>query len=95
MHFRLPACLPACLLENAPVCLPCPTTTPQDQKDHLLGLFDWLVPVCLRFVRRDIKESAPTLDGNLVQTLMRTFAALTRHFLVSVLPAFTLATHWL
>ena len=48
-----------------------------------MGLFDWLVPVCLRFVRRDIKESAPTLDGNLVQTLMRTFAALTRHFAVS------------
>jgi hypothetical protein len=29
-------------------------TPPQSVKDHLLALFDWLVPVSLRFVRREV-----------------------------------------
>jgi dynein heavy chain len=33
----------------------------------LLGLFDWLVPVSIRFMRRDLREGAPTLDGQLVR----------------------------
>ena len=52
----------------------------QGHKDHLLGLFDWLVPVSLRFVRRDLKEAAPTLDGQLVTALMRNITAMTSHF---------------
>ncbi|KAG2436335.1 hypothetical protein HXX76_006644 [Chlamydomonas incerta] len=43
----------------------------ESHRKHLLGLFDWLVPVSLRFLRRELKESAPTLDANLVHTLMR------------------------
>lgn len=54
----------------------------QSHKDQLLGLFDWLVPVSLRFVRRDITEASPTLDGNLVSTLMRIFTSLTKHLAV-------------
>lgn len=49
-------------------------------QDHLLALFDWLVPVSLRFNRREIKEGAPTQDTNLVSTLMRIFTSMTDHF---------------
>ena len=34
----------------------------------------------LRFVRRDLKEAAPTLDGQLVTALMRNITAMTAHF---------------
>jgi len=54
----------------------------QEHKAHLLGLFEWLVPVSLRFIRRDLKEAAPTLDGQLVNGLMRNFTAMTPHFQV-------------
>ncbi|MEW5313906.1 MAG: hypothetical protein WDW38_005438 [Sanguina aurantia] len=56
-----------------------PLHLPKETVEHLLGLFEWLVPVSLRFVRRETKEASPTLDGNLVTTLMRTFSALTTH----------------
>ncbi|GAX74205.1 hypothetical protein CEUSTIGMA_g1654.t1 [Chlamydomonas eustigma] len=56
-----------------------PPHFPNEERQHLLGLFDWLVPVSLRFVRRDLKEAAPTLDGQLVTALMRNFTALTMH----------------
>ncbi|GLC60993.1 hypothetical protein PLESTB_001703700 [Pleodorina starrii] len=46
---------------------------------HLLALFDWLLPVSLRFLRRELKESAPTLDANLVTTLMRYMTASMDH----------------
>ncbi|KXZ49087.1 hypothetical protein GPECTOR_23g2 [Gonium pectorale] len=49
------------------------------QRNHVLALFDWLVPVSLRFLRRELKESAPTLDANLVTTLMRYMTASTDH----------------
>jgi len=51
----------------------------QTHKDQLLALFDWLVPVTLRFVRREIKEASGTLDSNLVTTLMRNITSLTSH----------------
>jgi hypothetical protein len=35
------------------VIAPCHTHA-QSVKDHLLALFDWLVPVSLRFVRREV-----------------------------------------
>jgi len=37
------------------------------------------VPVALRFNRREIKEGAPTLDSNLVSTLMRIFTSMMDH----------------
>ena len=43
-----------------------PAHMPKAVKDHLLGLCDWLVPVCLRFVRREVKEATPTLPGTLI-----------------------------
>ena len=48
----------------------------EKHKDHILGLFDWLVPVSLRFIRREIKEGSPTVDGNVVVTLMRIITSL-------------------
>ena len=38
------------------------------------------MPVCLRFLRREIKEISPTLDANLVTTLMRLTSSLLSHF---------------
>ncbi|CAG9466170.1 unnamed protein product [Pedinophyceae sp. YPF-701] len=51
----------------------------EEIKGHLLHLFNGLVPVCLRFVRREIKEASPTLDANLVSTLMRIFTSCADH----------------
>eukprot|EP00967_Tisochrysis_lutea_P042213 scaffold50797_cov19-Tisochrysis_lutea.AAC.4 len=62
----------------------CHNPLPQTHKDQLLALFDWLVPVTLRFVRREIKEASGTLDSNLVTTLMRNITSLTSHLAVSV-----------
>ena len=42
---------------------------------HLLALYDWLVPVCLRWLRREVREVSPTLDGNLVASLQHVIAA--------------------
>lgn len=44
---------------------------------HLLALYDWLVPVCLRWLRREVREVSPTLDGNLVASLQHVIAATT------------------
>jgi dynein heavy chain, axonemal len=52
-----------------------PAHVPEGVKAHLLGLFDWLVPVCLRFVRREVKEASPTLPGMLVAGLHRVWSA--------------------
>ncbi|PNH03664.1 Dynein heavy chain 7, axonemal [Tetrabaena socialis] len=51
----------------------------ESHRAHLLALFDWLVPVSLRFLRRELKEAAPTLDANLVTTLMRTITSSMDH----------------
>lgn len=37
------------------------------------------MPVSLRFLRREIREAAPTLDANCVVTAMRTIAGLSAH----------------
>lgn len=47
-----------------------------------MGLFHWLVPVSLRWIRREVREACPTLDASLVTTLMRIFTALTKHLQV-------------
>lgn len=43
--------------------------------DHLLGLYDWLGPVCMRWLRREAREVSPTLDGNLVASMQHVIAA--------------------
>jgi len=40
-------------------------------KARLSDLFDWLLPVSLRFLRREIREIAQTSDTNLARSLMR------------------------
>ena len=47
-------------------------------RDRVLGLFDWLLPVSIRFLRREMKEAAATTEEgtNVAVTLMRTFRAL-------------------
>jgi dynein heavy chain len=67
-----------------PLCLSWLQTFPEvstlDQifRDRVLALFDWLVPVAIRFLKRELKEAAGTTDEgtNVVCTLMRTFNSL-------------------
>eukprot|EP00879_Flechtneria_rotunda_P024458 GHRR01025929.1.p1 GENE.GHRR01025929.1~~GHRR01025929.1.p1 ORF type:complete len:382 (+),score=98.71 GHRR01025929.1:177-1322(+) len=40
-------------------------------KHHLEVLFDWAVPACLRFVRRELQELSPTDDAGLARGAMR------------------------
>ncbi|CAM9445138.1 unnamed protein product [Ectocarpus fasciculatus] len=41
---------------------------------HIQALFDWLVEPCLCFVRRECVEMSPTVDANLVMSLLNIFA---------------------
>lgn len=52
-----------------------PETLAGEPTHHLLALYDWLVPVCLRWLRREVREVSPTLDGNLVASLQHVIAA--------------------
>jgi len=45
-------------------------------KKHIEALFDWLMPVCLRFVKKETKEQTPTEDSNLAQSAMRLMQSL-------------------
>ena len=47
-------------------------------RERVLALFDWLVPVSIRFLKREIKEVAATTEEgtNVVVNLMRTFKSL-------------------
>ena len=51
----------------------------QENRDLILGLFDWLVPVSLRYTRREIREASPTMDTQLAVMLMRLFTSMTDH----------------
>ena len=65
-----------------PLCVSWLNTFPEtlDDKftDRVLALFDWLVPVSIRFLKRELKEAAATTDEgtNVVCNLMRTFKSL-------------------
>ena len=65
-----------------PLCLSWLNTFPESLqgafKERVLALFDWLVPVSLRFLRREIKEAAGTTEEgtNVIVNLMRTFKSL-------------------
>ena len=67
-----------------PLCLSWLNTFPETKwfneafKSRVLALFDWLVPVSIRFLKREIKEVAATTDEgtNVVVNLMRTFKSL-------------------
>nr|AML30860.1 axonemal inner arm dynein heavy chain 4 [Marsilea vestita] len=51
-----------------------------ETKEHLKGLFEWLVPPCIKFVRKNIKETSATSDTNLVVGLMRIFYSMIDEF---------------
>ena len=54
----------------SPACT-CPPSCPQDlpkalgvkTKKHIEALFDWMLPACLRFNRKEVKEICPTGGG--------------------------------
>ena len=47
---------------------------------HIRQLFEWVLPACLRFVRKSVKEIQPSLDTNLAQACMRLFSSLLDEF---------------
>ena len=47
---------------------------------HIRQLFEWVLPPCLRFVRKNVKEIQPSLDTNLAQACMRLFYSLLREY---------------
>ena len=47
---------------------------------HIRQLFEWVLPACLRFVRKQVKEIQPSLDTNLAQACMRLFFSLLDDF---------------
>ncbi|DBA76763.1 TPA: hypothetical protein ACH3X2_008790 [Trebouxia sp. C0005] len=47
---------------------------------HVRQLFEWVLPACLRFVRKNVKEIQPSLDTNLAQACMRLFYSLLDEF---------------
>ena len=47
---------------------------------HIRQLFEWVLPACLRFVRKNVKEIQPSLDTNLAEACMRLFYALLDEF---------------
>ncbi|KAJ0405408.1 hypothetical protein ATCC90586_009447 [Pythium insidiosum] len=47
----------------------------QDQRMLVTFLFSWLVEPCLAFVRKELVELSPTVDSNLVQSLLQIFEA--------------------
>lgn len=50
--------------------------------NHIQGLFDWLVEPCLSFVRKEMVEMSPTVDTNLIKSLLNIFESmLTRAFI--------------
>ena len=48
-----------------------PESVSKDLRGTMKRLFDSLAPVCLQFLRREVKESTPTQDANLVTSAMQ------------------------
>ncbi|KAG2501733.1 hypothetical protein HYH03_000233 [Edaphochlamys debaryana] len=53
-----------------------PPTLGPKQRKHVQSLFEWIMPACLRFVRKDAKEVSPTEDIGLARSTMRLMTAL-------------------
>lgn len=60
------------------------TTVPADLGQDLIQLlerlFKWMMPACLRFVRKEVKEQSPTEDIALANNTMRTILSLLDEF---------------
>lgn len=57
-----------------------PEFLPEQGKTRIRSLMEWLVDPGLRYVRREVKEIAPTEDSNLVQSLMVIFLSLIKDY---------------
>lgn len=44
-------------------------------KRHLEVMFDWALPACLRFLRKELQEISPTEDAGLARGAMRIIEA--------------------
>ena len=47
---------------------------------HIRQLFEWVLPACLRFVRKNVKEIQPSLDTSLAMSCMRLFNSMLDEF---------------
>ena len=47
---------------------------------HIRQLFEWVLPACLRFVRKSVREIQPSLDTSLAIACMRLFSSLLDEF---------------
>jgi dynein heavy chain len=54
-----------CILQSLPKALG------PKAKRHLQVLFDWALPACLRFVRKELEELSPSEDAGLARGAMR------------------------
>ena len=48
----------------------------EGHKAHIKHLFQWLLPPCLKYLRREVKEQSPTMDIMLAKSCMRIFTSL-------------------
>ena len=53
-----------------------PPSVLNDNRDHIIGLFDYFVPLCLKLVRKEIREAFPSSDTNIVKTLTNIFSSM-------------------
>lgn len=62
-----------CWQYNHLAALPCSTSQALPKalgartRKHIEGLFEWMMPACLRFVRKEVKEISPTEDIGLAR----------------------------
>lgn len=74
MHFHTPpACCPV-YMQSLPKALG------TKAKRHLEVLFDWALPACLRFLRKELVEISPTEDAGLARGAMRIIEACLNDF---------------
>jgi dynein heavy chain len=57
-----------------------PPTLNEPQKEQITGMFDWLVPPCLRIATKMCKQPQPMQEINLAQSLMRLYESLLDEF---------------
>ena len=53
-----------------------PPSVLNDNREHIIGLFDYFVPLCLKLVRKEIREAFPSSDTNIVKTLTNIFSSM-------------------
>lgn len=69
-----------------------PKALGQKAKRHLEVLFEWAMPACLRFVRKELQELSPTEDAGLARGCMRIIESCLDDFVQGGLKSLHLAT---